>query len=875
MSLAELARRIWFFIRRDRMSKDLAEEMRLHVELRARREREAGFGDREAEHRAQRQFGNSLHLREVSRDQWGMRWAEDLMFDLRYGIRALRRTPLPSVIIVVTLAIGIGATLAMFTVMDAALFRPLAMHEPERLVIMPDSDIPLEGGRERASLSNPVTLREKRDLYEDVGAFAAGGLNLTGGVEPVHVQAGLVTPSALRLLGVPPMLGRIFTEDESRIDAADVVVLSHRIWREQFGGDRDILGTRLSLNDRPYEIVGVMPPRFAFPEGSALWIPLTVPLSFERAQIFRFIIKTTNIARLAPGVTRAQADARIAAELQAAQASGRRAGEPVPEAHLPMRDFYVQDGETRLLMVMGLATLLLVAACANICGLLLTRWSGRRREIAVRAAIGATRRRLLRQLATESALLALAGALAGLGVAAAGQQLFNALMSPELAALTPPRIDGRALAVMLMVVVTTTIAIGTLPALAASRGDLTRTLRSGSPGTAMGAGNRRFGSALVTLQVGLAVLLLVGSGLLVKSLARLHAVETGIRADQVMTARITLSRAKYPDVGDGRRFYDRLANELRREAGIERLAFVSTLPLRGEWHPPVAFDIVGRPKAGKSPFAERVNATPEYFSTLGIRLLAGRTLIAADSAEGGGALISDSLARAWWPGESPIGARISTRGGRDQHTIVGVVGDVRGTALDGRQYPQLYLPFSSHAQATIVVRSTLPKDDVAGRIRDAVRRADPTQVVHDVKPMQQVAAESVAEQRATSMLATVFGTVTLFLAALGLYGLLAFGVVQRIPELGIRFALGARRSDVVREVIGSSVALTALGALLGLAAASYLTRLLQSQLYDVAPTDPVVFLVVPSVLLVTALVAAIPPALRAARVDPMRALRAE
>ena len=874
MSLAELARRAWYFLRRDRMSADLAEEMRLHVELRARREREAGFDDGEAARRAQRQFGNSLHLREVSRDQWGMRWAEELMFDLRYGLRALRRAPLPSAIIVVTLAVGIGATLAMFTVMDAALFRPLPMREPERLVIMPGSDVPLEGSRPEPSLSNPATLRQKRDVYEDVGAFAAGGLNLTGGIEQVHVQVGLVTPSVMPLLGVSPILGRTFTEEEGRLEGPDVVLLSHRIWREQFGGDRDILGKRLSLNDRPYQIVGVMPPRFAFPEGSALWIPLTTPLSFERAQIFRFIVSTTNIARLAPGVTREQANARFVAELEAGGWK-RRDGEPPPEPHLAMRGFYVEDGEKRLLMVMGLATLLLIAACANICGLLLTRWSGRRREIAVRAAIGATRRRLLRQLATESALLALAGALAGLGVAAAGQRLFNALMSPELAALTPPRIDGRALIAMLVVVVIAAIATGTLPALAASRGDLTATLKTGGTAAAMRSVSRRFGSALVVVQVALAALLLVGSGLLLRSLARLHAVNTGIRAEQVMTARITLSRAKYPAVADGQRFYALLESELRREGGFDRVAFVSTLPLRGEWHPPVAFDLVGRPKVGKSPFAERVNVTPEYFSALGIRLLAGRTLTAADSLEGGGALISDSLARAWWPGESPIGARISTRGGRVQHTIVGVVGDVRGTALDGKQYPQLYLPFSAPARATIVVRSALPDDEVAARIRNAVRRADPTQVIYDVKPMQQVAAESVAEQRATSMLATVFGTVTLFLAALGLYGLLAFSVMQRVPELGIRFALGARRSRVVRDVIGSSLGLTALGALLGLGGAYHLARLLQSQLFEVTPTDPLVYFTAPAVLLVAALVAALVPALRAARVDPMRALRTD
>ena len=872
MSLTELARRVWFFIRRDRMSADLAEEMRLHVELRARREREAGFDDDEATHRAQRQFGNRTYLAEESRAAWGMRWADELMTDLKYGIRALRRAPLPGAIIIVTLAIGIGATLAMFTVMDAALFRPLPLREPDRLVIIPNGDVPLAGMRDRPSRTDLAALRARRDVYDDVGAYAAGGLNLTGGLQPVHIQVGLITPAAFQLLGVQPSVGRLFTEDEGGADGPDIVVLSHRVWRSQFNGDPAILGKQLSLNDRPYQVVGVMPPRFNFPEGSDVWIPLTIPLSLERTQIFRFIINANYIARLAPGVSREQADARFIAQLEL-DGWKRREGQPLPQPHQPMRGFYVGDGETRLLMVMGLATLLLVAACANICGLLLTRWSARRREIAVRAAIGASRRRLIRQLTTESAVLAALGAIAGLGVAFAAQRVFNALMPPELAALTPPRIDERALIAMLGLAIGVAIAMGTLPALAASRGDLTQTLKSGSPAAAMRPGSRWFSGGLVVLQVALAVVLLVGSGLLVKSLTRLHAVEMGIRPEQVVTARIVLSRAKYDDTTARRRFYSQLDKELHAQPGVVTAAFVSPLPLRGEWHPPVAFDLPDRPELKKSPFGELVYASPEYFATMGIRVLAGRALVAADTLPGGGMLISDSLARAFWPGASPIGVRVSAA--RVPRVIVGVVNDVRGTELDGAQHPQIYVPFSRQTHATIVVRSELPADVALAGIRAAVERVDPLQVVYDLKTMEQVAAESVAEQRATSVLASLFGAVTLFLAALGLYGLLAFGVVQRIPELGIRFALGARRAHVIRDVVGNGIRLAALGAALGLAAAWYLTRLLDSLLFGVAPNDPMTYVVVPALLLVTASAAALIPAMRAARTDPVRALRAE
>lgn len=871
MFLTELARRLWYFLRRDRVSDDLADEMRLHLELRAQRERQAGADPVEAHWRARRQFGSSVRLVESSRDQWQMRWVEDVVTDVRYGLRALRRTPLPSAVVIITLAVGIGATLAMFTVMDAALFRPLPVREPERLVIIPRQDVPLEGDRERVTPLSYQTLRERKDIYEDVGMYAAGGLNLTGGIEPIRVQAGLVTPSALTLLGVQPVRGRLFVEDEGRLGAPDVVILSHRLWWAQFNGVPDVVGRTLSLNDRTYEIVGVMPPRFAFPEGSDVWIPMTVPLSWERTQIFRFIISTTGVARLAPGVTRAQANAFWVSQWQA---MGRRLppGETYPDVNFSMRSYFVGDADSRVVMVMALAGLLLVAACANIAGLLLARWSARGREIAVRAAIGASRRRLLRQLTVESGVLAVLGAVVGLGVAAAGLRVFEALMPPDLAALLPPRIDTRVLVALLALTVTAAIAVGTLPAFAASRGDLAQTLKSGTP--AGSRPRRRLGSALVVIETALAVVLLVGSGLLVKSLMRLHAVDTGLRVEQVVTARLALSRAKYSEEAARARFYAQLERELDAEAGLQTSALVSTLPLRGEWHPPVAFVLVDRPDLEGHPGGELVYATPDYFATMGIRVLDGRTFTTADTASTArGAIVSDSLAREWWPRSSPLGARISTGEGRA--TIVGVVNDVRGTALDGAPHPQFYLPFSTSLQATIVARSALPSAAAYASVLAAVQRVDPAQVLYDLKTMGQVAAESVIEQRATSALATVFAIITLVLAAVGLYGLLAYGVVQRTREFGVRFALGAPRATVVRSVVRDGVRLAVLGVAVGLAAALWGMRYVQMQLYGVTPTDATVYLIAPMVLVVTAFVAAMVPALRASRVDPLIALKAE
>ncbi len=870
MPLVELARRLWFFLRRDRISAELAEEMRLHMELRAESERAQGLDPDEAAWSARRSFGNSTRLVEASRDQWGLRWLDELSVDVKHGLRSLHRAPLPSAIILLTLSLGIGATLAAFVVMDAALFRPLPVREPEQLVIIPRGDVPLEGSRPRESPLSLDAMRARSDMYEAVGAYAAGGLNLTGGASPQRVQAGLVTPSALELLGVQPTIGRLFLEEEEELGSPDVVLLSHRLWRTQFGGDESVIGRRLSLNDREFEVVGVMPPRFAFPEGSELWIPMTVPLALERTEIFRFIILTDYVARLAPGMMPAQADAHLVAQMRELGRFRGSPDDPIPEIHSPLRGFFLGDASTRLRMVMGLATLLLVAACANAGGLLLSRWSSRQREIAVRAAIGASKWRLRRQVATESALFAVVGAVGGLAVTFVALRLFSTLVPPDLAALTPPVVDARALLALLALAIVSAVAIGTLPALAASRGDLTRTLKVGAGPATTRPGGWRVASVLVVIEVGLAVVLLVGSGLLLKSIIRMHAVDTGIRAANVVTARLALSRTSYPEHADRSRFYTQLQHELTDTPGLDRVGLVSTLPLRGELHLPVALDLPDRQELEHSPFAEWVYATPEYFDVMGIRTIEGRALMADDTLSGGGVLISESIAREFWPGSSPIGERVA-----GTRTIAGVVNDIRGTALDGEQNPQFYMPFTGPLEATIVARSPLPAGEAIARIHDAVRRVDPSQMIYDAKTMEQVASDAVAARRATSSLATIFGATTLLLAALGLYGLLAYAVVQRMPELGIRFALGARRAQVVRSVVGDGAWLTLAGAALGLIAAFLLARFLEPMLFDVSPTDTTTFVVTPVILLVTAIAAALVPASRAARVDPARVLKAE
>ena len=874
MSIAELVRRVWFFLRRDRVTAELEEEMRLHVELRAAREQAEGMDAAEAHYRAARQFGNRGRHVEESRDQWGMRWADELSIDLRYAVRSLRRSPALTLIVVLTLALGIGATTAIFSVMDAAIFRPLPMREPERLVLISDVDVPLEGLPRRRDAFDLPRLQEEKAAFEALGAYAAGGLNLTGGREPQRIQAGLITPEGLRLLGVAPVRGRLFTDDEGRLDGPEVAIISHALWRAQFGAAEDIVGRTIALNDRPHEIVGVMPARFAFPEGSDVWIPMTVPLAMGRTEVFRMMILTKGIGRLAPGVTPAGANAHLASVLERMGAR-RNPGEPPPEITVPLRKHFEGDSTTRLWMVLGLAALLLLAACVNVCGLLLARWTARRRELAVRSAIGAGRGRLVRQLITESALLAVAGMVVGLLFARWGLTLVAALTPPELLALTPPRIDARVLAITLILSAATAIGIGMLPGLVMSGGDLTQSLRRAGTGSTR-RGARSLGGGLVVVEVGLAVVLLVGSGLLLKSLVQLHRVETGVRPEQVVTGRIALSTALHPTASSRRQLLERARDEIAAAPGITSVGIVSELPMRGEMNPRLAVDVVGQPEGQKSPFAEHVTVSPEYFSALGVRFIAGRTFLGGDSlASRGEAIINESLARRYWPDGRAIGGLL--RLGRQELTVVGVVNDVRTTSLDGERHDQLYLPFASGTprQATFVVRGTLPEAAMLALVREGVRRVSESQVIFDLKPMRQVVSESVAEQRASSMLATAFAAVTFLLAAMGLYGLLAFGVVQRTRELGIRMALGAHRAHVVRSVVHDGVKLAGAGIALGLTVAWLATRLLQSQLFEVAPTDATVFLAAPVLLLLMALVAAAAPAARASRVDPMTALRTD
>lgn len=812
---------------------------------------------------------SSIHSEsiKVSRAAW------TLAQDARFAARNLSRTPGLTTIIVATLALGIGAATAMFSVADAALFRPLPFRDADRLVVVPNLTTPLEGSRSRRSLLDLPSTRALDGAFEAVGAYAKGDLNLTGGIQPVRVRVGEITPNVLDILGVSARIGRIFTTEEERPDAPNVALLSHGLWQREFGGDEHIVGKHVEINGRPYEVVGVMPPRFEFPSASELWIPLTVPLTRARSEIFKILLETKGIAKLAPGVTLEQANARVVVALTALGNRANPGRSPRPFL-VPLRQFFVGDVRPRITIVTGLVTLVVLIACVNVAGLLTARSVGRRREMAIRKALGASRLRLIRQLFTESVALAAVGGVLGVAVATLAMRLFEVLTPPDLASLTPPRLDIRVLTATLVTALSTAVAFGVAPAFLATRHKPAEALKTGGAAGGVSRGVRRLSAALVATEVALAVVLLVGSGLMLKSLVRLFAVDLGINTERVVTARVTLPPVRYATPESRRQFFDAVSNALARVPGVQAAGTVNFLPLASEPTPEFMTEARSR-DSSFSVDGENVRASTGYFDAMGIRLVAGRGFTQQDALSHV-AVIGQTLAKKW-PGGAALGGQIKATGDSLPRSIVGIVNDVTTTTLDGPRHNQIYTPLEEgpYPQATIVVRGAIPADAMFARIRAVIHQIDPLQAVSDLQTMRDVAIKSVAARRASSELAIAFGAFALLLASVGIFGLLAFTVAERMPEIGVRMALGARPTDVIRLILDDAIGITLIGGAVGGVAAFALSHVLRTLLYEVSPTDPFIFAVVPSVMVFVSLVAAYQPTRRALRADVMKTMRSD
>ena len=812
---------------------------------------------------------------------------QELARDVRYALRTLGKSPGFTATVVGVLALGIGANTAMFSAVDAAFLRPLPFREPERLVRVTSIGYPVRLGE---SFDIPKSGADFRDLkglttaYDGAAAFATGNLNLVGGAEPLRVVTTFASPNLFEVLGRAPALGRSFAPEEDAMPGVGVAILSDGLWRRAFGGDRAVIGKQVQLNANSYTIIGVMPSDFRFPAKTELWVPLPERATSRQLEAFRNYIPTRFVARLRPGVTPEAAAAQTLALIRRARTRPGGEDPELAKLVLPLQTSLVGDRKLALLVLMASAGLVLLIACANVSNLLLARAASRRREVAVRVVLGATRGRIVQQLFVESVVLAVGGAALGLLLAWASMDALNAVMPAQLAGVVPPSVDLRLLGFSVLLSIATAVVFGLWPALGSARGSastgsgqsLAEAIKSGGGYGTTEREGARTRSALAVVEVALAMVLLVGTALMLKSFQALVGTDTGIRAEQVVTAQLTLPQKRTPNRGDEAAFFQRAVDQLRAAPGVTAAGAVNILPLGEEQGISTSVDVPGKPRRDDERwFAQFLTVTPGYFQAMGMPLLRGRDFTAGDDSTTRAVVINQTMAQAIWPGEDPLGRQLEGVGG--MRTVVGVVGDARTKSITDKPDMQTYLPMRESAQSygAIIVRGDAPAPVLMARIRDAVRAIDPTQPVYNVRRMDEVVSASVAPQRTNTLLITTFGALALVLAGLGVYGVLAYGVARRTREIGIRVALGARLADVVSLVLRQGATIGAIGVVLGLGASLALSRLIESLLYGVKPHDTAVFVAAPVVVFTLALLAAWVPARRAARVDPMRALRAE
>jgi putative ABC transport system permease protein len=870
--------------RRD-AEQELEEEIRAHIQLETEEQIEAGLGPEEARYAAQRSFGRVLLAKERSREMWGFHSLETLWQDLRYGVRMLLKQPGFTVIAVITLALGIGANTAIFSVIDALILSPPAIAEPERVAAIWRTP----KDKRSESLVSYLELQDwqtRSQGFEAIAGYKPNGFTLLEEGQAERIQGMRVTANFLSLLKVRLLRGRDFQFEEEKRGAQGVVIISHQFWQNRLGGDEAVLGQQLSLNGKSFTVIGILLPTFEFPlVGKQMELLTTVAaegqnLDERGAQVL------LTIGRLKPQVSFTQAQAELTAiaeslEQQYPQYSRNST------AYLVSVDEQIVSRDIRRAMwlMLGAVGFILLIACTNLTNLLLVRASNRQREFALRAALGAGRWRVTRQLLTESLLLALLSGVVGMLIAVWGLGAIKYYGADQLPRLEEVQINGRVLAFTLTMSLLTAVLFSLIPVFKASRPDMNEVLKAGAKNVTSGGSLRWWRDSLVVAEVMLGLVLLIGAGLMIRSFGALVNINPGFDPENVLTGSISLTRAIYENTEERVRYVNQTLERLQALPGVRSAAFIAPMPFSGG-NVGSDFRIEGHPKPepGQEPGANVRSVTSEYFQAIKIPLRKGRYFTEQDQRGGVGvAIINETLAGRYFPDEDPIGKRISNIGANQNEgdpeswQIVGVIGDVHHSSLTKAATPELYLPYqqNSWSWGNFFVRTTTDPESLTRSFTDQIRSSDPTVPITNVQPLTQAISKTVAQMRFYTLLFALFGATGLILTLTGIYGVISYTVSQRTQEIGIRMALGAQTSDVLKMLVGQGMLLTAVGIAIGLVAAGALTRLMANLLLEVSATDPLTFAVIALLLALVALLACYIPARRAMRVDPMIALRHE
>jgi predicted permease len=867
--------RLRSLFRRGQVEAELNEELRYHLERQIEVNTAAGMSVEEARYAALRAMHGLDQRKEECRDMRRVRLIEDLWRDFRFSLRSLLKRPGFTAIALLALALGIGANTAIFSLVNAVILQPLPYRDPDRL-------ISIYGTRNRSSQGSvgPTDFLDYRSQNKTFEQFAASGsmmlpMNLTGSGEPERLNASIITGNYFDTFGVRPALGRGFSLENEKTGQDHVTVLSHAFWQTRFGGDPNIVNKTINLDGKAYEVLGVMPAEVVLPQPAQLWVPLNFDADPEmKMRNARFL---RGIGRLKEGVTldQAQTDTDlIAAQLE----------QQYPDSNtgwslrlIPLREILVGGSRTMLFILFGAVGFVLLIACANVANLLLVRAAARQKEIAMRTALGASRLRIIRQMITESLLLAIFGGALGALLAVAGVKLLVSLGEDNIPRTANVKIDATVLAFTLLISLATGLLFGLAPAIRTMKENLVDALKDGIRGGSEATVKNRTRSLLVVFESAIAVMLLIAAGLLIRSLVALQNVDPGFDPNNVLTLRVDLPRQKYNTPEKASNFFEQLETRVAGLPGVEAVGLITDLPLSGEARD-MPYRVEGRPATSDIAFVDFRRVNKNYFSAMRIPLRRGRNFTEQEVRQSDKAIVvSQAFVDSVFPNEEALGKRLIIWSGirNEPYEIIGIVGDTRYQSLQGEPSATMYVPTREFLFVNLVIRTQGDPLSLVGGVRKEVNALDPDQPIAAIRPMTEWVAMSAAGARYRTTLLGLFALLAMILAATGIYGVMSYSVAQRTQEIGVRMALGARPLDVLKLVVRQGMMLALIGVIVGLAGALALTRVMSSLLFGVTERDPITFVAVAALLIVVAFISCFVPAHRATRVDPLIALRCE